>query len=118
MRGWLTCTTVSGPPAARAVAKKGWGGNARYGIGSIPFGYLIARGCRRIAYIGGDPSVGTGARRIAGYKQALKGAGIAYDPGRHRLFVTGKLWPRIFEIAVLPGRPRTTPGKHTKAPAK
>jgi glutamine cyclotransferase len=44
--------------------------------------------------------------------------GIAYDPGRDRLFVTGKLWPRIFEIAVLPGRPRTTPGKHTKAPAK
>jgi glutaminyl-peptide cyclotransferase len=26
--------------------------------------------------------------------------GIAYDPARDRLFVTGKLWPRIFEIRV------------------
>ena len=28
--------------------------------------------------------------------------GIAYDPARKRLFVTGKLWPRIFEIKVIP----------------
>lgn len=28
--------------------------------------------------------------------------GIAYDPERKRLFVTGKLWPSIFEIRVLP----------------
>src|SRR6185437_6436077 len=48
-------------------------------------GYLIQRGCRRIAYIGGDPSVGTGARRIAGYKQALKSAGIGYDQKLVRL---------------------------------
>lgn len=48
-------------------------------------GYLISRGCRRIAYIGGDPSVGTGARRIAGYKQALKTAGIGYDQKLVRL---------------------------------
>ena len=26
--------------------------------------------------------------------------GIAYDPPRKRLFVTGKLWPRLFEIRV------------------
>src|SRR5262249_307188 len=26
--------------------------------------------------------------------------GIAYDAKRHRLFVTGKLWPKLFEIAV------------------
>jgi glutamine cyclotransferase len=24
--------------------------------------------------------------------------GIAYDPGEKRLFVTGKLWPSVFEI--------------------
>jgi glutamine cyclotransferase len=29
--------------------------------------------------------------------------GIAYDPGHDRLFVTGKLWPRLFEIKVVPG---------------
>jgi glutamine cyclotransferase len=28
--------------------------------------------------------------------------GIAYDPIRKRLFVTGKLWPRIFEIKLSP----------------
>jgi glutaminyl-peptide cyclotransferase len=27
--------------------------------------------------------------------------GIAYDPGRHRLFVTGKLWPSLFEIELV-----------------
>lgn len=28
--------------------------------------------------------------------------GIAYDPVKKRLFVTGKLWPKIFEIEILP----------------
>ncbi len=28
--------------------------------------------------------------------------GIAYDPNRQRLFVTGKLWPNVFEIQLVP----------------
>jgi glutamine cyclotransferase len=32
--------------------------------------------------------------------------GIAYDPVRKRLFVTGKLWPRVFEIKLSPKAPR------------
>jgi len=28
--------------------------------------------------------------------------GIAYDTPNNRLFVTGKLWPRLFEIQVIP----------------
>ena len=28
--------------------------------------------------------------------------GIAYDPMGDRLFVTGKLWPNIFEIELIP----------------
>jgi len=28
--------------------------------------------------------------------------GIAYDPAKKRLFVTGKLWPKIFEIKIVP----------------
>jgi len=42
--------------------------------------HLLSRGYRRIAYVGGDPAVGTGASRLAGYKLALKGAGLRYDP--------------------------------------
>ena len=30
--------------------------------------------------------------------------GIAYDAATQRLFVTGKLWPRLFEIRVVPGK--------------
>lgn len=30
--------------------------------------------------------------------------GIAYDSGRDRLFVTGKLWPKLFEIQLVPKR--------------
>jgi glutamine cyclotransferase len=31
--------------------------------------------------------------------------GIAYDPERKRLFVTGKLWPNLFEIQLVPKHP-------------
>jgi glutamine cyclotransferase len=27
--------------------------------------------------------------------------GIAYDPATKRLFVTGKLWPKLFEIEIV-----------------
>jgi glutamine cyclotransferase len=27
--------------------------------------------------------------------------GIAYDPAGERLFVTGKLWPTVFEIEIV-----------------
>jgi glutamine cyclotransferase len=30
--------------------------------------------------------------------------GIAFDPTHNRLFVTGKLWPALFEIHLVPGR--------------
>ena len=30
--------------------------------------------------------------------------GIAYDAAHNRLYVTGKLWPRLFQIQVVPGR--------------
>jgi glutamine cyclotransferase len=37
--------------------------------------------------------------------------GIAYDAAHDRLFVTGKLWPRIFEIQVVPARSSARPYK-------
>jgi glutamine cyclotransferase len=32
--------------------------------------------------------------------------GIAYDAASRRLFVTGKLWPKLFEIAIVPAKGR------------
>jgi LacI family transcriptional regulator len=43
--------------------------------------YLLSEGHHRIGYIGGDPAVGTGADRRAGYRRALSNAGLPYDPG-------------------------------------
>jgi len=40
--------------------------------------------------------------------------GIAYDAAHDRLFVTGKLWPRLFEIKVVPARAKVVPVKHAK----
>ncbi|GAA2349002.1 LacI family DNA-binding transcriptional regulator [Dactylosporangium salmoneum] len=51
-------------------------GGARQAVG-----HLLDRGHRRIAYIGGDPAVGTGAERLAGYRRALGDAGVAFEPG-------------------------------------
>jgi glutamine cyclotransferase len=40
--------------------------------------------------------------------------GIAYDSEHDRLFVTGKLWPKLFEIKVIPEPARTAPGKQPR----
>lgn len=37
--------------------------------------------------------------------------GIAYDAAHDRLFVTGKLWPKLFEIRIKPAAPRPVPKK-------
>ncbi len=66
----------------------------------------------RIARI--DPASGrvTGWIDLAGlpdFKARLQGAGvangIAYDETNNRLFVTGKRWPTLFEIQVIPAGP-------------
>jgi glutamine cyclotransferase len=40
--------------------------------------------------------------------------GIAYDPVHDRLFVTGKLWPKLFEIKVVPAPAFAVPVHHAK----
>lgn len=40
--------------------------------------------------------------------------GIAYDSAHDRLFVTGKLWPTLFEIKVIPEPPKPVPGRPRK----
>jgi glutamine cyclotransferase len=35
--------------------------------------------------------------------------GIAYDAAHDKLFVTGKLWPKIFEIALVAGKAKPVP---------
>jgi glutamine cyclotransferase len=38
--------------------------------------------------------------------------GIAYDAAHDRLFVTGKLWPSLFEIKIIPEKAQLVPAKH------
>jgi glutamine cyclotransferase len=40
--------------------------------------------------------------------------GIAYDAGHDRLFVTGKLWPKLFEIKVVPETAKLVPAHKLK----
>ena len=71
----------------------------------------------RIAIIESDSGQVTGWIDLAGLKplipqsssEPLRPAlnGIAYDAAGHRLFVTGKLWPKVFEIRVKPQPPGT-----------
>jgi glutamine cyclotransferase len=42
--------------------------------------------------------------------------GIAYDAQHDRLFVTGKLWPKVFEIAITTDSPK--PGSAKRQPKK
>lgn len=52
--------------------------------------HLIARGHRRIGFLGRDPSIYTSRGRYAGYVEALTAAGIAVDPALvHREGFTG-----------------------------
>jgi len=48
-----------------------------------------------------------GAGERSGAEAVLNG--IAWDPVRQRLFLTGKLWPKLFEIEVVPQNPKTEP---------
>lgn len=40
--------------------------------------------------------------------------GIAYDAAHDRLFVTGKLWPKLFEIKIVPESAKLVPANHAK----
>ena len=42
------------------------------------------------------------ADRVANYTDVLNG--IAYDPATDRLWVTGKLWPKLYEIKLKPAK--------------
>src|SRR3954454_19553613 len=53
--------------------------------GRIATEHLIAAGHRRIAFLGDRPSVFTVGERLAGYHDALAGAGIARSPALERL---------------------------------
>lgn len=40
--------------------------------------------------------------------------GIAYDSAHDRLYVTGKLWPKLFEIKIVPAKAKMVPVHHAK----
>lgn len=47
--------------------------------------HLLARGHRRVALVGDLPSVFTAAERLRGYRAALAGAGVPFDPSLVRV---------------------------------
>ena len=51
----------------------------------------------------GLPTTGPFALKLLAW---LRLNGIAYDPAGDRLFVTGKYWPRLYEIALVPAEGR------------
>ncbi|WP_239123043.1 LacI family DNA-binding transcriptional regulator [Sphaerisporangium siamense] len=42
--------------------------------------HLIAHGHRRVAFLGDNPAIFTAGERLRGYREALAGAGLPYDP--------------------------------------
>ncbi|MEV6493407.1 LacI family DNA-binding transcriptional regulator [Actinoplanes sp. NPDC051633] len=89
--------TPSGVPADAVVLDNS--GGARRAVE-----HLLTRGHRRIAYIGGSPKVTTGARRLAGYRQALKGAGVPFDRSLVRMNVATVSEARAAATDLLGGR--------------
>jgi LacI family transcriptional regulator len=65
--------------------------------------HLLGLGHRRIAYLGGDPSVTTGARRLAGYRQALQRAGLAVEKSLIRMNVHTVADARATAVELLGG---------------
>jgi LacI family transcriptional regulator len=51
--------------------------------------HLLAAGHRRIGYLGDRQSVASARERLAGYREALAGAGLDYDSGLVRLDIRG-----------------------------
>jgi LacI family transcriptional regulator len=81
--------------------------------------HLLALGHRRVAYVGGSEQISTGAARLAGYRRALREAGLEEDPrlvstvAPHGPAASGA-FRRLFEAArpsaVVLGGPRITLG--------
>jgi LacI family transcriptional regulator len=69
--------------------------------------YLVALGHRRIGFISGTASSTTGHGRLAGYRRALAGAGIAFDAGlvRSGSFREADGYRATMELMTLPVRP-------------
>jgi LacI family transcriptional regulator len=55
-------------------------GATNFAGGRMATEYLLSLGHRRIGMIGGLPALGCSRERLAGYREALDAAGIAFDP--------------------------------------
>ena len=62
--------------------------------------YLIEKGCKKIGYLGAPFMVECAQRRLAGLRKSLDENGIAYDDRTGKLYLTGKNWPRLFEVVI------------------
>jgi LacI family transcriptional regulator, galactose operon repressor len=69
--------------------------------------YLLGLGHRRIGYISGALDTSTGRERLAGYRSALKAAGVAFEDDLMRLgnFREADAYRGACELLTLPDRP-------------
>jgi LacI family transcriptional regulator len=88
------------PPSADVVSV----GATNWAGGKAATEHLLDLGHRRIAYIGGSPKVTTGARRLAGYRQALKQAGVPFDRSLVRLNIAPVADAKAAATELLRGR--------------
>lgn len=72
--------------------------------------HVLGFGHRRVAMIGGPPTISTGGERLAGYREALLEAGIAYDTARVRDagFREQPAYDATRELLALPAAQRPT----------
>jgi hypothetical protein len=69
--------------------------------------------CQRLATMMWHCLASASNARAAGaqrqfFNVCLSHSGIAYDAKGGRLFVTGKMWPKVFEVKLQPGKPGVT----------
>jgi len=69
--------------------------------------YLLGLGHRRIGYLSGPPGTSTGRERLAGYRNALAAASVAYEPAlvREGNFREADGYRAAMQLLAMPERP-------------
>lgn len=107
VRGWVLMHGLGAAVAARALPMRGKRMDVLNGARRVRVGAACARSARAGGSAIGTRPAAQGANRRLGRRRTASlpppsptRAGIAWDAERRRLFVTGKYWPRVFEVTV------------------